>query len=256
MDELDHQLRRPVTRGGLAAEQHGARRGRSPRLTPEPLPERDHVQHVQVLALVLVDPLHLHVEQAIRVAGDARARLDYRREVRLVGALDLAPLGREGRVPGQRLELVQPLELARPAVPDGTGDQAREPRVRERQEAPGRHAVRDVRPRRHSSWKSRSTSLFSSSVCSAATPLMRSTADARQVGHPQRAAARLVDQAEPRHAPRVARVAALHLVEEAPVDLVDDVEVARQHAPRTSRPATFRAPRAAACGWCSRRSGA
>jgi hypothetical protein len=142
--QLDDELRHPVARGGLAAEDHAARYCRAARVAAQALPERDHVQHVQVLALVLVDALHLHVEQAVGIAGHAGAGLDHAGEIGLVGALRLPPLRAEGRVLGQRLELAQPLELAWPAVPDRLRDERGEARVGEHQEAPRRHAVRDV----------------------------------------------------------------------------------------------------------------
>jgi hypothetical protein len=55
-----------------------------------------------------------------------------------------------------------------------------------------------------------------------------------EVGHPDRLITRLVDQ---RHTPKpveITREGVVYLLEEAPVDLVDDLEVARQH-PREER---------------------
>ena len=49
----------------------------------------------------------------------------------------------------------------------------------------------------------------------------------------------------------VAGIPRAHVVEKAAVDLVDDLEVPRARAARTARPATSRAPPAAACGWCT-----
>ena len=42
------------------------------------------------------------------------------------------------------------------------------------------------------------------------------------------------------------------VAEEAPVDLVDDLEMARNELLEEHRPATSRGPRAGACGWCRR----
>ena len=99
------------------------------------------MQHIQVLALVLVDALDLHIEDGIRVDGHAGALADERGQRALVGALDLAPLGAKVRVLGQRLE---PAQLARdldPAVADGARDELRQARIGQHHPAARRHAV-------------------------------------------------------------------------------------------------------------------
>ena len=83
----------------------------------------------------------------------------------------------------------------------------------------------------HSSWKSRSTSAFRSSVWSAATPLMRWLPTlARWAIRTERPPASSIRLRRASALP-VPRVAAPHLVEEAVVDLVDDLEVAREDRP-------------------------
>jgi hypothetical protein len=62
------------------------------------------VQDVEVLALVLVDALHLHVEEALRVDLDPQPALHHRRQRALVGGLDLPPALAEGAVLDQGLE--------------------------------------------------------------------------------------------------------------------------------------------------------
>ena len=80
-------------------------------------------------------------------------------------------------------------------------------------------------------------------------------ADDREMRHAQPAVP--VGLVDDRHAPQpvdVARIGVAHLLEEPVVDLVDDLQVARQQPARTGRRATSRAPRASACGSCTRTS--
>ena len=67
VDQLDDQLGHPIAGRRLAAEDHGARRAPAARPSLEPVVERDEVQHVQVLPLVLVQPFHLDVEERLRI---------------------------------------------------------------------------------------------------------------------------------------------------------------------------------------------
>ena len=75
-------------------------------------------------------------------------------------------------------------------------------------------------------------------------------ADDRQIGHADLVLRALLDQADARDAAVVAGKARAHVVEEAAVDLVDDLELSRQHLLEAATPAMSRAPRASACGWC------
>ena len=67
VDELDDELGGVVAGRGLAAEDDGARGLLALGIELEPAVEGDGVQHVQVLALVLVDALDLHVEHRLGV---------------------------------------------------------------------------------------------------------------------------------------------------------------------------------------------
>ena len=106
----------------------------------------------------------------------------------------------------------------------------------------------------HSSAKSRSTVSFNSSECSRATPLTVWLPTHGEVGHAHVARPAFVDERQPRHARFVAGKRRAHFVEEAAVDLVDDLEVARQQASRRDRPSISPAPPAAACDSCRQRS--
>ena len=62
------------------------------------------MQHVQVLALVLVDALDLDVEQRLRIDHDAGAFANAKRERLLVEPLDRPPSLAKRRVAGVRFE--------------------------------------------------------------------------------------------------------------------------------------------------------
>ena len=75
---------------------------------PEPVVKSDQVQNVQVLALVLVQPLHLDVEERVRIYDDVGSLLDEVRQNSFVIGLDGLPILLKVGVAGQWLE---PLEL-------------------------------------------------------------------------------------------------------------------------------------------------
>ena len=75
-DEPDDELGQVIARRGLAAEHEDARLHGELGIGLQPVIEPDDVQDVEVLALVLVDALHLHVEDRGRIDDDAGALLD------------------------------------------------------------------------------------------------------------------------------------------------------------------------------------
>ena len=81
------------------------------------------MQHVQVLPLVLVQTLHLDVEEGVRVDGDPCPFPDQAGKIGLVGALDLPPLMLECRIVGPLLQPRQlPFHVADPGLPELAGD--------------------------------------------------------------------------------------------------------------------------------------
>ena len=76
VDQLDDQLGHPVSGSSLAAEDNSTGYAGSAGITPEPVKKSDQVQDIQVLALVLVQPLHLYVEEGVRIHDDAGSLLD------------------------------------------------------------------------------------------------------------------------------------------------------------------------------------
>ena len=145
VDQPDDVLGHRVARRRLAGEDHGARHPVGVGRGQHRLVAADHVQHVEQLALVFVDALDLHVEQAVGVDLDAGAGVDVRRQPRLVGALDGEELGAERRIGRQRPQLGQLVQSQPPAAADALVEQRCQARVGLRQPAPRRHAVGHVR---------------------------------------------------------------------------------------------------------------
>ena len=163
--------------------------------------ERDDVQDVQVLALVLVDALDLHVEQRVRIDRRCRcAARDQLGEVALVGALDLAPLRAERRVVRERLELAaaRSRSLIQPS-PIASRDQTRQPRIAQHHPAARRHAVRLVaEPLRPQLVEVLQHVLLQQLRVQLRHAVDRVAADAREVRHAHVALAVLVDQRQAR----------------------------------------------------------
>ncbi len=194
-----------------------------------PVVQRDDVQDVEVLALVLVDALDLDVEHPGVVQFDAGGGVDELGEATLVGALDLSPPRPERRVLDEVLQPAQLLEVGQPAVADGLVEQCAQARVGQRQEPARRHPVGDVpeavRPQlvevlEHTG--------FQQLRVQGRDPVDGVAADRREVRHPHALAVVLADQRHPRKAVLVAGEPSAHLVEETVVDLVDEFEMARQ----------------------------
>ena len=238
VDQPDDQLRQVVTRRGLAAEDHRAGHDRGSTVALDALVEADDVQDVQVLALVLVDALDLDVEHRVGIHGDAGPAPDDVRESCLRRALHPLPVFAESGVLRERLERPEPAVIAGPRVADPPRRELREPRVRKHEEAPGRDAVRHIRELlRHELVEVLEHRLLQQLAVQRRDAVDRVAADAREVRHAHVALAALVDERQPLQLRVVAGETAPHLVEEAAVDLVDDLEVTRQHpAEQLDRP--------------------
>ena len=95
MDELDGLFRHRIARRGLGAENKRARHEVHARVILELVVQRDNMQNVEHLALVLMQALDLHVENRVHVDLDAVMLLNILRQAQLVVALDLAELGEQ-----------------------------------------------------------------------------------------------------------------------------------------------------------------
>ena len=161
---------------------------------------------------------------------------------RLVRVFDLAPLGAEIRVVDQRLELAQLVQIADPALADALRDAVCEARIGQHHPAPRRHAVGLVaellRPQLGEVVEHVALEQLGVQRRHAVDGM---TADAREVRHAHVALAGFVDERQARDALLVAEERHAHLIEVTRVDLVDDLEDARQQpAEHGQRPALER----------------
>ena len=124
MNQLDDQFGHPISGCGLAAEDHGPRRHLRRAGPFEPVIHGDQVEHIQVLPLVLVQSLHLDVEERLRVDGDAGPLLDETGQRELVVGFHGTPLALKTAVGRQRLEPLEfVFETRYPSIADLTGDE-------------------------------------------------------------------------------------------------------------------------------------
>ncbi len=123
IDQLDDELGHGVTGRSLASENESAWRDFEIRVLLEPVVQRDDVQGVEVLALVLVNTLDLDIEHPIRVQFDARRRLDVVGQPSLVPPLHSTPTLLESGVIGQRFQPSQSLQVDHPVAADGVVEQ-------------------------------------------------------------------------------------------------------------------------------------
>ncbi len=121
---MDDPLGHGVAGGRLGAKEEGAGRDGQAGIVPQLLVEVDDVQHVEKLALVLVEPLDLHVEDGVGVQHGALLALGPAGEGCLVLRLDLLQPLQHGAVAGKGVELLQLLGVQQPAVSDGVMEQA------------------------------------------------------------------------------------------------------------------------------------
>ena len=231
MDEADDELRHVVARRGLGREDERARHGVVVRVRQQTVVEDDDVEREQQLALVLVQALHLDVEDRIGIKRHAKVGAHPVRKDALVGALDLRKAGEEGLVLCKTLELPEFVEVGDPVVADLLGDQLRKRRIRLQEPTTGRDAVRDVvEVVRHEFVEVLEERLLEDVGVQLGNAVDARGADDRKVGHTHIALAVLVDQRHAGQAVLIAGVDAGDLAEEAPVDLVDDLEVTREQA--------------------------
>ena len=90
------------------------------------LPLMHNVQDVEELALVLMNPFDLHIEERVRVDGHPRALPDHLRQLCLVRPLDAAEFSLKSYLLCGRLKRLQGLKVGNPGVTDGVGEQLRQ----------------------------------------------------------------------------------------------------------------------------------
>ena len=240
VDQLDRQLGHVVARGGLGAEDHGARHdivgGHVAVLDVRVA--GDQGQDLQALTLVLVQTLDHGVEHGVRVHVEAVLTLGVVGEAHLVGMLDLGELLDELVILRQRFEALEQLQVAQPLVgAQAFGDQVGQARVGQLDEAAGGHAVGHVREL----LAVQVGEVLERDVLEQLRVQLGHAVDVRAAGHGQvgHAHLRVVTLGDDAHALDLGLVAGLagDLVQEVVVDLVDDLQMTRQQlADQVGRP--------------------
>ncbi len=226
--EADDQLRHVVAGRRLPCEDHRARHADAARIVLEAVVAGDHLQHVQKLALVFVEALHLGVEQAVGIDGDAAGLADQLRQPLLVAALDLAEAVVEAAIVGELREPLELVEVLFPAFADARGDQVGERRVGLEQPAARRDAVGHVDELVRPDFREVGKQALAQQLgVERGDAVDLVAADHREVRHAD-APRRVVHQRDAGQDRRVAREHPPHVAKEGVVDFVDDFEVARQ----------------------------
>ena len=147
----------------------------------------------------------------------------------LLARLTARHLAVEGGVVRVGLQPAKLIQVRQPAVTDRVVEQLPQARVGEREEPPWRDAVGLVgEPFRPQFVKVFQHTVFEQLGVQRGDAVDPVAADRREVRHPHALAVVLGDQRHPAQPGIVARELGAHLVEEPPVDLVDDLEVPGQ----------------------------
>ena len=230
VDQLDDQFRHVVAGRGLAGEDHRARHPLRLRIVDEPLVQRDHVQHVQKLALVFVHALDLHIEQRVDVDLEPEARQNELCETLLVGALHCHELRLELAVGGELAQRVELRQIHHPAGTDARIHERGEPGVGLVEPAPRRDAIGDVddTPGKQPVEVAEDRLAHELRV-QRRDAVHAMAADDGQMGHAHALLAGVVDDRHPPQQVDVTGFLMAYLFQEAMIDLVDDLQVPRQH---------------------------
>src|SRR5262245_61492645 len=103
------------------------------------------MQQVEMLALVLVQPLHLDIPQRSGIDGHAGPIPDERGQALLVGGLDLAPgLAKQGILSQVLQARERLLQIQRPLLTEARCEKVREEGIADQQEAAWGNTVGDA----------------------------------------------------------------------------------------------------------------
>lgn len=145
IDQMNNLLGHPVPWRGFTTKDAHTRHLRLSLLRRHSLERQvtmNHTKDVELLALILVDTLNLHVKQGRWVDNHARSVLDVLRQAHLVGVLDLCPLLAELLIVDMLLQLTQERQVLEELIPAALGgDELGESRVSLVQPATGCDSV-------------------------------------------------------------------------------------------------------------------
>ena len=86
----------------------------------------NHLQGIEVLALVFMDPFHLHIKEGGGIHQQATLAMDVLGQVPFAGQLHLVPALQEGPIVLEGFEAPQVIEVADPVVADALVEQGAE----------------------------------------------------------------------------------------------------------------------------------
>ena len=213
----------------LAGEEISSRRHVEAGVFSQPIVENDDAQRIEKLPLVFVDALDLTVENGVRVDALAGRRSQPIGEARLGLTRGIAKHVAKSFVVGKRLELGQLTEVRYPAVADAFCDGSGQRRVRQQQPSSQRYPIRLVVETlgKHFGQILDRRGPQQPRV-NRGDPVRAVRADDRQVRHPNLVFRTLLDQTEAGNALLVARIASPGIVEKAPIDFENDLQMSRQ----------------------------
>ena len=229
VDQLDHQFGDVIAGCGLAAENERARGDLERGILLESVVEGDDVQHVEVLALVLVNALDLHVEHPVGIQCDSGVGRDVVRQPCLVLSLDGSPPLTERGVVGQWCQGAQLGQVDHPARADRLVEECAQTGIGQTHESARGHTVGLVaetfRPHLVEVLENRGLHQFG---MHRRDPIDGVAADGGQISHADVLVAVLADDRHPTHPRLITGKLGPYLIEEATVDLVDDLQVSGQ----------------------------
>src|SRR6185369_1321560 len=224
IDQLDDQFRHVVTGRRLATENERPGSDVGQRVPLDPVVERYDVKHIEVLALVLMDTLHLHVEETRRVHLDPGPLPDGICQGLFVRLLYPLPFPLKTRISREKLQVSKlRLQITEPSGTQFRRDQLRLPGIAKGKPAAGGDAVGNVMEfLREQFVEVMQHCLFQKFGVQGSNTVDGMGTYTRQVGHAHVLVATLVDQRKARDARVVFRETDTRLVQKAPVYLVDD----------------------------------
>src|SRR5882762_2179799 len=242
VDELDDGLGHRITRSRLAGKDHGAGYDVGARILAYAPIAGDYIQEIQELALVLVDSLHLHVEQGVDADLDAGAPDDLVGEPLLVGSLDAAKLAAKFRIIGGAGQAPELFEIVFPRRPQAFRQQRRQAGIRLFQPAAHRDSVGHIDESIGIQVGKTGKHLFAHEVgVQLSDPVDPMTADDRKMRHSHPAIALVVDDRQAPAAVKISGVVRFDRLQKIAVDQIDDLQMPRQqalehrHGPRLER---------------------
>ena len=185
------------------------------------------MEQIQVLTLVFVQALDLHVEEGRWIHRDCAISLDDSGKIELVDLLDIHEICLELRVVGETFQGAELVEISLPTMSDFGGDQRAEARITGQQPAARSYPVRlVVELAGIKNVKLREELLFEKLGVKLGHAIHRVAADNGQMRHPHHLHPALFDQRERLLHRSVPGPLRFHLLQEAFVDLEDDLKMA------------------------------